>query len=359
VVPDRGAIPSSGETQVTPSVPDIGRSLHQARTQAGLSLSEAAMRVGLASPELEALESGTVGRMPDRIETLRALQTYADSLGLPGGAYVLTLVDLWPSLAAGARNGDTGVVPVVSVSTAPAGGHSPAGDYGSAFRGDGTSANDAAITGVVGAVAASINDTRPVPIFETGQVSAVRPPGPPRYLKVLVTLVALLVVAAGVGLGLHNQISGWIHSGRVETSTLITQFKKDAGLKNGPAKGKGKAKGTKAAALAKFTVSTNADHTGGTLTVEAPKFYVEVATNGAPSWVQATDSGSQAPIFSQVIQGGQTKMFTVTDATTIETGSAAAHFVVFDGFTPLTTYTPTAAPFTMTFQTSSSAGSAG
>jgi hypothetical protein len=355
VVPDPGAIPSSGETQVTASVPGIGRALHLARTQAGLSLAEAAMRVGLASSELEVLESGTVGRMPDRIETLRALQIYADSLGLPGDAYVLTLVDLWPNLDVGARNGDTGVVPVVSVSTAPAGGHSPAGDYGSAFRGDGTSANDAAITGVVGAVSpASINDTRPVPIFETGQVSAVRPQGSPRYLKVLVALVALLVVAAGVGLGLHNQISGWVHSGRVETSSLLTQFKKDAGLKSGPAKGKGK--GTKPAAVAKFTVSTNADHTGGTLTVAAPKFYVQVATNGAPSWVQATDSGSQAPIFSQVIQGGQTKVFTVTDATTIETGSSAAHFVVFDGFVPLTTYTPTAAPFTMTFQTSSTAG---
>jgi hypothetical protein len=239
---------------------------------------------------------------------------------------------------------------VVSVTAAPAGGHSPAAAYGSAFSGDGTSANDAMITGVVGAVSpSSINDTRPVPIFETGQVAAVRQ-GPPRYLKVLVTLVAALVVVAVVGLGLHNQISGWIHSGRVETSSLFTKLKKDAGLKSTPAKGKG----TKAAAVPKFTVSTTPDHAGGTVTVGAPSFYVQVATNANPSWVQVTDSGSQAPIFSQVLQGGQSKLFTVTDATTIETGSSAAHFVVFDGFRPLTTYTPTAAPFTMTFRTSSS-----
>jgi Helix-turn-helix domain len=350
VVPNRGAVPPSGEAQVTAeSVPDIGRSLHQARTQAGLSLADAGMRIGLASSELEALESGTVGRMQDRVETLRALRAYANSLGLPGDVYVLTLVDLWPSLDVGARNGDTGVVPVVSVSAAPAGGHSPAAAYGSAFTGDGTSANEAMITGVVGAVSpSSINDTRPVPIFETGQVSAVRQ-GPPRYLKVLVTLVALLVVVAVVGLGLHNQISGWIHSARTETSSLINKAKHDAGLKNAPATGK-----TKTAAVPKFTVSTNPDHAGGTVTVGAPSFYVQVATNANPSWVQVTDSGSQAPIFSQVLQGGQSKLFTVTDATTIETGSSAAHFVVLDGFRPLTTYTPTAAPFTMTFRTSSS-----
>jgi hypothetical protein len=349
VVPNRGAVPSDEAQVTTGSVPDIGRSLQQARTQAGLSLSGAAMRIGLASSELEALESGTVGRMQDRIETLRALRTYANSLGLPGDAYVLAVLDLWPSLDVGARNGDTGVVPVVSVSTAPAGGHSPAGDYGSAFRGDGTSANDAMITGVIGAVSPSINDTRPVPIYETGQVAAVRQ-GPPRYLKVLVSLVALLVVAAGIGLGLRNQISGWIHSARTETSSLIGKVKTDAGLKNGTTK----AKGTKgAAAVPKFTVSTNPDQAGGTLTVAASTFFVQVATNANPSWVQVTDSGSQAPIYSQVLQGGQSKVFTVTDATTIETGSAAAHFVVLDGFRTLTTYTPTAAPFTMTFKTSS------
>ena len=68
----RGANPASGEAQVTSdTVPDIGRALLHARTKAGLSLPEAAIRVGVASSELEALESGTVARMPDRIQTLR------------------------------------------------------------------------------------------------------------------------------------------------------------------------------------------------------------------------------------------------------------------------------------------------
>jgi cytoskeletal protein RodZ len=344
VVLGRGANPASGEAQViSDSVPDIGRSLLHARTQAGLSLPEAAIRVGLASSELVALESGTVARMPDRIETLRALRAYADSLGLPGDAYVLAVVDLWPSADAGARNGDTGVVPVVSVSSAPAGGHAPSGDFGPAFHTDSTGVNEAIITGVVGAVGPlSINDTRPVPIFETGQVSAVRQ-GPPRYLKVLVAVVAFLVVVAGVGLSLHNQISRWIHSARSETSSLIATAKKDTGVS-----GTTTPSGHKSA-VPRYTVSTNALKNGGTLNVAASAFEVAVVTSANPSWVQVTNSGSQVPVFSQVIPGGQTHNFVVTGTTTIETGSLAAHFQVVWGIRPLTSYTPTAAPFTMTF----------
>jgi len=347
VVLGRGANPASGEAQViSDSVPDIGRSLLHARTQAGLSLPEAAIRVGVASSELEALESGTVARMPDRIETLRALRTYADSLGLPGDAYVLTVLDRWPSVEAGARNGDTGVVPVVSVSSAPAGGHSPSGDYGSAFHADSTGVNEALITGVSGAVGPlTINDTRPVPIFETGQVSAVRQ-GPPTYLKILVAVVALLVVAAGVGLGLHNQLSRWIHSARSETSTLIATAKKDTGVTTGTTNRSGRKSST---ALPRFTVSTNALKNGGTLEVAASSFGVAVVTNANPSWVQVTNSGSQVPVFSQVIPGGQSHIFAVNGTTTIETGSLAAHFQVFSGLRPLTSYSPAGAPFTMTF----------
>jgi cytoskeletal protein RodZ len=352
VVLSRGANPAGAEIQMTvDSVPGIGRALQLARTQAGLSLPDAAIRVGLASSELEALESGTVGRMQDRIETLRALRTYADSLGLPGDSYVLTVLNLWPSFEAGSRNGDTGVVPVVSVSSAPAGGHSPSGDYGSAFPMNSTGAHDSTITGVVGSVGPlSINDTRPVPIFETGQVPAVRQ-GPPRYLKVLVGVVALLVVLAGIGLGLHNQISGWVHSARHETSALISQAKQESGVSTGTTTPT--ASGKKAAvASPKVTVSTNADQTGGTLRVAAAAILVKVVTNQDPSWVQVTDSGSQAPVFSQVIPGGGSQSFPVTASTTIETGSLAAHFLVYANDKPLTYYVPSKAPFTMTFTVS-------
>jgi hypothetical protein len=349
VVLSRGANPTSGEAQVTAdSVPDIGRSLQHARTQAGLSLPEVALEIGVASSELEALESGTVGRMQDRIETLRALRTYADSLGLPGDAYVLTVLDLWPSIDIPARNGDTGVVPVVSVSSAPAGGHSPAGDYGSAFPADSTGVSDSTVTGVMGAVGPlSLNDTRQVPVYETGQVPAIGQSAP-RYLKVLVGLVALLVVAAGVGLGLHNQLSSWIHSAKTETNTLINEAKKDSGVSSaGPTSSKGRH--AAAAAGPKVTLVNNAGGTSATINVATPVFQVEVLTGTNPSWVQVTNSGSQVPVFSQVIPGGKSQTFPVTQSATIETGNLSAHYLVLEGLKIIGYYVPTKAPFTLTF----------
>lgn len=347
MVLSRGADPAGDETPMTPdSVPDIGRALQHARTQAGLSLPEAARRTGLAPAELEALESGTVGRMADRIGTLRALRIYADTLGLPGDGYVLSVVALWPSLDLPARNDTTGVVPVVSVSMAPAGGHSPAGDYGSAFPAGSTGVSDSTITGVMGPVGPlPINDTRQVPAYETSQVPVVRQ-GAPRYLKVLVALVALLVVTGGVGLLLHKQVSGWIHSAQTETNSLLKDGKKDAGFGSATP---GSRHHTTAAPGPKVTVVNHAGGTSVTLNVTASAFSVDVLATPNPSWVQVTDSGSQAPVFAQVIPGGQNRLFPVTQSATIETGSLSGRFLVLDGKRIIGSYIPTKAPFTATF----------
>ena len=95
-----------------------------AREQSGLSLGQAAERAGLPRAEAEAIESGTVGRMRDRVETLRSLRVYADSLGLPGNDYALAVIDLWPETSTLPKGTDSGQVPTVSVTSAPAGGHS-------------------------------------------------------------------------------------------------------------------------------------------------------------------------------------------------------------------------------------------
>ena len=68
----------------------------------------------------------------------------------------------------------------------------------------------------------------------------------------------------------------------------------------------------------------------------------------AASWVQVTDAASQSPVFSQVVQPGQTQTFQVTQTTTIETGSLAAHFLLYQGTKGISYYVPTKAPFTLT-----------
>jgi DNA-binding XRE family transcriptional regulator len=149
MVRSRGESPALGDANLLPaSLPEMGRSLRLAREQADLTLSQAADRLGLRSSAIEALESGDVGPQHDRIETLRTLKTYATSLGLPGNGYVLAAVEQWPAGSAPPTpNGDTAVVPVVSISSAPVGGHFPSGGPGVQWRSDATGVADATTTG--------------------------------------------------------------------------------------------------------------------------------------------------------------------------------------------------------------------
>ena len=145
VVVSRGASPAGGDHGATTddSVPDIGRS---ARSTPGPRPASPCPRppCGSAPPPRSSRPSraGRSGRMADRVETLRTLRDLRRLARPARRRLVLTLLDLWPSLDLPARNGDTGVVPVVSVTAAPVGGHSPAGYYGSAFPVDRTGASD-------------------------------------------------------------------------------------------------------------------------------------------------------------------------------------------------------------------------
>ncbi len=162
MVRSRGESSATGDANLLPaSVPEIGHSLRLAREAADLTLTQAADRFGLRSTALEALEKVGIGPQHDRIETLRSLRTYANALGLPGDQYVLVAVEQWPAGApTPATNGDTAVVPVVSISSAPAGGHAPAG-AGAIWTSEATGVADATTTGVFEPV------TRPVLVGES------------------------------------------------------------------------------------------------------------------------------------------------------------------------------------------------
>src|ERR1700722_4303873 len=140
-----GESPAPGDANLLPaSLSEIGRSLRLAREDAVLSIPQAAHRAGVRPVAIAALENGEVGPQHDRIETLRTLKAYATSLGLPGNDYVLAAVEQWPATGLPvAPHGDTAVVPVVSISSAPAGGHWPAG---SQWASDATAAPDANTT---------------------------------------------------------------------------------------------------------------------------------------------------------------------------------------------------------------------
>jgi hypothetical protein len=325
------------------SVPDIGRSLRFAREQARLPLDEAAARANLTPDEAEALESGAVERMRDRVETLRSLRTYADSLGLPGNDYALAVIDLWPHvgvLPAGGR--DSGPVPVVSVTTAPAEGHTLADGAGRPL--DHTGVTDFSVTGVVSSL--GLNDAVPLPTVDTGQIPAIRQ-ATPRALKVLVGLAAVLVALGIFTLTEHSNFGPWHKDVQGDASRWVHDLKVAAGLTSN------KTPTHRAKSPAKYTPPKVAIHhdsaSAVTIDVSAPTFTVKMVAFGYASWMEVTEPTQQAPVYEQVLPGGSSQSFTVGRTLTVETGSAAGRAYLYDGTKFIGFYFPTEAPFTMTF----------
>jgi Helix-turn-helix domain len=343
----RGEGPTKGDGNLMPATfPDIGRSFQAAREAADLTIPEAAAQAGLGTAAVEALESGSVGPQHDRIDTLRTLRTYANSLGLPGDEYVLIAVESWPSTGPVIlASGDTAVVPVVSISSAPAGGHSPAG---SSWPGDATGVTDTTTTGMIAHVGPlSAYDTGRVPMVDTGEVRAIG--YVPRALKVSVGIVATLVVLSGAALIAHNHLQGWYDEGHTNTTRWYHQAKSALGFTT-PTKAHHTGTPTPPVKLA-TKVTYQADPNGHieTMNVTSTSFTVRIVAVTYGCWVQAIVAGQPNPVYAQVLPANQTETFTVTSSMTINTGSAAGRAFLFKGSKLIGFYYPPKAPFVMTF----------
>ncbi|HEX3794662.1 MAG TPA: helix-turn-helix domain-containing protein [Acidimicrobiales bacterium] len=337
--------PSPGDEEVVPpSLSAIASTLRQARQRIGLTVEEAASHSSCTKDDIVALERGDMEHLTDRVETLRTLRSYADSLGLSGDAMVLAAVSAWPPMEQlPVRPIER---PLVSVSSAPVGGHTPAGGHASLWPGDATGVTDSTITGVVPNVR-SINDTGQVPIFDTGQVPAVRQ-GAPFALKLLTTVVALLVVLGGVGLLEHKHVSGWYDSAKASTTRWVDDARKAVGLDSK------KTNTPKTAAKVTKKPEPKVDIVPGVgnqviFNVHAASFTVKMAAVKGPCWMQVTGLGQLRPIYAQVMPAGQNKNFVVTSSVSIETASSSGRAYVYEGKQFIGYYFPTKVPFTMVF----------
>jgi transcriptional regulator with XRE-family HTH domain len=365
MVRSRGDSPAEGGANLMPaSVPDIARSLRLARLRAELTVREAATRAGLDSTVIEALESGDRGQQHDRITTLRSLRAYADALGLPGDDYVLAAVEQWPSSAGPVliTGSETAVVPVVSISSAPAGGHSPAGGHGSVWPGEATGVPDATTTGVMDILRpTSVTDTGRlpaldtgrVPVVDTGQVPAVHL-GVPRLLTFMTVFVAFLVVLGGAALIEHNHINGWFDSAHSTTTHWIDDAKSALGItSNPPAHGHHTSTtpttAAKATHASEVTMRPGAGALSENISVAAKSFTVKVLAVTRPCWVDVTVPGQLTPLYEGDLQAGESHSFVVTGSLSVETGSAAGGTQFYEGFKLLGYYFPPEAPFTINF----------
>ncbi|HMD46770.1 MAG TPA: RodZ domain-containing protein [Acidimicrobiales bacterium] len=344
------------------SVPDVGRSLRRARARLGLRIEDVSARTGLDEVELEALESGSVGRLPDRVGILQTLRRYADALGLPGDSYVLAVVDHWPTVvtvppatygdaptsatpaASPAGTGETVAVPVVAAAAVrtPTSVPGTGQGVGETFVG-GTSPPPGGVY-VASSQTGVHNFTSPLVIADTGVTPAVpstrrRRSGRIIFLRVLIGLVCLLVALGLAGLAANQWRPQWLRTLGLPHRS-IPAAAHTAVTTPHPA--------TRGATPAQFALASTSSN-GATFNVRAPTFTVAIVPAGTASWVQATDAQHVSPIFSQTVPAGQTQTFTATQSLTVQVGSRSARVFVTIDHKVVGFYFPTSAPFTMTF----------
>lgn len=103
------------------------------------------------------------------------------------------------------------------------------------------------------------------------------------------------------------------------------------------------------------TVELVTDGATGTATVPASQFDVVIATQGL-CWVSVTDPGSTIPVFSQTLPAGAQQVFPASNGgLVVNVGSSHVTLSVqIKGKTVAgSDFTPTAAPFTLTYSSSS------
>ncbi|HVX20808.1 MAG TPA: helix-turn-helix transcriptional regulator [Acidimicrobiales bacterium] len=368
----------NGTPGLPSSVPELARTLRRVRTRQGLRLEDVSVRGGLPLAQLEALESGTVDRMPDRVATVKVLRGYADFLGLSGDQFALALVDIWPTVPSAqfpiaAVHGSTGAVPPTGPPTVAVPGIGAAG----APTGQVASVT-AALPGTPLTGAWPTTGTHPTGgpsgvrgLADTGVAPAVTGPphrprrrdrrsdrrdGAPLWLKGVVTVVVVAILVAAAGLIIQEVKPSWLRS---------------LGITHAPAGGSGGSSGggsgggNTTTSSPRSTTSSAPPSGSGTLkpattTATTATFdlrgatpTVAVAAVGNPSWVQVTATGQADPLFSGILQAGQTQSFPVHQSLVVEIGSSAAHLSAAAAGKDLGSYIPTVAPYTLTFNAAS------
>jgi hypothetical protein len=375
-----------GDARSAPAtIPDMAKALRRARTRQGFRLEDVSARTGLPLEQLQALETGAVAHIPDRVAIVRTLHRYADHLGLPGDRFALSMVDQWPTTidrptavvavgplpgtpavpwpaspdltaATATRSLDTDVVPVVApASPAPPEPPATAALTGTFLAGTGlvgppsgpgvprpplpeptAPATDGAYRPA--SVAA---DTGVVPAYPSPSGARARPrqPRTPLGLRVLVGVAAVAVLVGVAGLLVDHYEPHWL---------------RDLGITHGgPPSSQGTPSGhpptSQGTSQPSFAVASSTAGSA-TLAVGSLAFTTVVTAVGGAAWVEGTASGKTSPTFAGVLPPGGTHAFSAQHALVVMVGSVAAHLAISVQGRTVGTYTPAAAPFTVTVQ---------
>ncbi len=171
--------------------------------------------------------------------------------------------------------------------------------------------------------------------------------------------MAFLVVVGGAALLEHDNVQHWFHDARSTTTHWYDNAKVAVGITSNPTGHPSatatttptstptSSRSTKKAPIVKVVPDPSGQ--AATFNVAASSFTVKILADKASSWVQAIEAGNPKPVFAQVLTAGQSHLFTVSTSMTIETGSGAGRAYIYRGFKLISSFVPTKAPFTMTF----------
>jgi hypothetical protein len=169
-------------------------------------------------------------------------------------------------------------------------------------------------------------DTDKIPAVGRGGAPA---PGPARWLRVLVVLVALVVIAAGATLGLVK--AGVIDkSGNNNPSTTNTTHHHAAAVSKAP-----------------LVTPVSAGNGTATYKVDIAAYAVTVVTTTGRSWVSIGATGKH-PAFAGILNPNSSQKELLLGPATIDVGAGGTKVIVTSG-QRTQTLTPVAAPFSYSF----------
>jgi hypothetical protein len=170
-------------------------------------------------------------------------------------------------------------------------------------------------------------DTDRIPSVDHGSAR----PGPARWLRVLVVVVALAVVAAGAALGLVK--AGVIDKTGPSGTSGTTQTTQHAG--------------THASSTAPLVTQVSTGSGTATYRVAIAAYSVTVTTSTGRSWVSIGTSGGH-PNFAGIVNPNSSQKVVLLGPSQVDVGAGGTKVIVTSG-KRTSTLTPSSAPFSYQF----------
>ncbi|HUC37598.1 MAG TPA: helix-turn-helix transcriptional regulator [Acidimicrobiales bacterium] len=347
---------------------EVGAALREARERLGASLGDISGRTGVPCQHLEALESMDLTGLSDQRTVVTAARRYSEVLGLDPSEVCGTALRAWQDAhwsqdthstqdagpATGRAQGTraTRRRREASSPSSPAPRVTGAGNGSSQTPRGFTHTAEVPLAGLRHpAVASSVHFADTGPIWLPWHAGGYSRRLAPRWLRVTVTVTALLLLIGIGGLAIHHYEPQWL------ADIHLTRTNSTGGAATGStSSGSGSRSGSASASHARASIVTQSSGgaSAASVVVRAKSYQVAIAAQ-EPCWIDATVASSPDPVFAGVLQAGQTKVLDpVGGHLSVEFGASlvVVGVQVSGKAVPGWLFQPHTVPFTLNFSSS-------